>query len=401
MLKNLNSNESKTKALMVAFSFLSLLSHYLTGIMSFSLLLLTLAFKSYRNEKASPTTAKVSLAISFLVSASLLPLSLIYLRLFHRATYTTFTLDKFYELPAEEIVGLFLLGDLTYAFDLKTILLVIIGPTLALLCMIYLLYSLKRNPTAKFRIHIHFLFTAFLIMLIDYRILKLFMSGLPLNEERLWVFRDFIAVPFVALAIYAVVSSLKTLLKATSLPTLSLARLKALSKAKILRVFSLLFTLNILIPVVLGGWITLSLSAAYPQVAPLQTTWYELEAVKYIEENTDEKYVVIGDIWTIFAGEMIVGILNPTAFYFGEHDPRGQDLFSKMRRDPSPQVMIEAMNQTGTNTIVAYFIVTEPRIDPEEYNRIIQQAQQNGLQTYKIFYYPEGQEKLRVFIYQG
>jgi len=227
------------------------------------------------------------------------------------------------------------------------------------------------------------------------------MSGLPLNEERLWVFRDFIAVPFVALAIYAVVSSLKTLLKATSLPTLSLARLKALSKAKILRVFSLLFTLNILIPVVLGGWITLSLSAAYPQVAPLQTTWYELEAVKYIEENTDEKYVVIGDIWTIFAGEMIVGIFNPTAYYFGEHDPRGYDLFSKMRRDPSPQVMIEAMNQTGTNTIVAYFIVTEPRIDPEEYNRIIQQAQQNGLQTYKIFYYPEGQEKLRVFIYQG
>ena len=63
--------------------------------------------------------------------------------------------------------------------------------------------------------------------------------------------------------------------------------------------------------------------------------------------------------------------------------------------------MIEAMNKTGTDTTVAYFIVTEPRLGTEEYNRIIQQAQQNKLQTYPggIFYY-KGQEKLRVFYYK-
>jgi len=354
MLKHLSSNDSKTAYWMVAFSFFSFLSHFLTGIMSFSLLFFAISFKTYESEKRPLSiTTRISLLASLFASVSLLPLSFIYLRLFVPTT-SVFGLGKFYELPAEEIAGLLLIGELVYGFDLKTILILVTGPALGLLSTMYLLYKLKRNPTAKFRAPILFLFAAFIVVLVDYRVLKLFMEGLPLNEERLWVFRDFIAAPFVALAIYAAFSSLKNFLKATSLPTISIATLKKLSKGNILRISSLLLTLNVLIPVVLGGWITLSLTAAYPHVAPLQTTWYELEAVKHIEENTTEKYVVIGDIWTIFAGEMIVGIYNPQAFYFGEYDPRGYDLFSKMRRDPSPQTMIEAMNQTGTDTTIAY-----------------------------------------------
>ncbi|MDH5733496.1 MAG: hypothetical protein OEY88_06910 [Candidatus Bathyarchaeota archaeon] len=397
MLKHLSSNNSRTAYFMVAFSFFSFLAHSLTGIISFSLLLLALAFKSYKSEKApSSITSKASLAISFLFCVSLLPLSFIYLRFLNPAYHTIFTLDKFYELPPEEIAGLFLIGELTYGFDPKTILLVITGSTFALLYMIYLLHKLKKNSTTEFRIHFSFLFASFLIILIDYRILKLFMDGLPLNEERLWVFRDFIAVPFVALAIYAVISPIKAFLKAKSPPTITITSLKTLSKSNVLRVITLLSTLNVLIPAVLGGWITFSLSAAYPQVAPLQTTWYELEAVKYIEENTQEKYVVIGDVWTIYAGEMIVGIYNPQAYYFGEQDSRGISLFTEMRRDPSPQVMIEAMNQTGTDTTVAYFIVTEPRLGVEEFNSTVSKTLQNGLPVYATF----GNEKLYIFYYE-
>jgi hypothetical protein len=394
MLKNLTSNDSKTKFLMLAFSFFSLLSHYLTGIMSISLLILTLAFKSYRGEKFPSITAKISLVTSFILCASLLPLSFIYLSFFRPATYTAFTLDKFYNLPFEKIVGLFLIGDFTYSFNLETILLFVIGPALALLYMIYHLYRLKKNSTAEFPIRLLFLFAAFLLMLVDYGILKLFMEKLPLNEERLWVFRDFIAVPFVALAIYAVVSSLKTFLKATSLPTVDVATLKSLSKRSVLRVLSLLFTLNILIPVVLGGWITFSIHVAYPQVAPLQTTWYELDAVKFIEDNTNEKYVVIGDVWTIYAGEVIVGVSNPRAYYFGEISKTGYDLFVNMTRDPSPQWMLSAMNYTDTT--VAYFIVTEPRLGTEEFSNTVSKALQNGLPVYATF----ANKKLYIFYHQ-
>lgn len=395
-LKNLNSNDFETKALMMVFSFFSIISHYLTGIMSFSLLVLAQAFKTYRSEKKSSSiTARVSLVVSLFFCVSLLPLSFIYLRFFQRATYTAFTLDKFYELSLQEIVGLFLLGELIYGFDLKTILLIIIGPVLALSYMIYLLYKLKRNPAAKFRTHTYFLFASFLIILIDYRILKLFMEGLPLNEERLWVFRDFIAVPFVALAIYAVVSSIQASSKACSSPLISTSRLKALTEGYALRISSLFLALNVLVPVVLGGWITFSLSAAYPQVAPLQTTWYELEAVKYVEENTREKYVVIGDIWTIYAGEVIVGIQNPRAYYFGEQDPGGYELFSEMRKEPSPKIMIEAMNQTRTNATIAYFVVTEPRLGTDEFNTVVSKARE----TLTVFHV-SGYGKLYVFSYR-
>jgi hypothetical protein len=174
---------------------------------------------------------------------------------------------------------------------------------------------------------------------------------------------------------------------------MSIASLKALSKSNVLRVITLMSTLNVLTPALLGGWIAFSLSAAYPQVNPLQTTWYELEAVKYIEENTEEKYVVVCDIWTVYAGEMIVGIYNPQAFYFGEYDSRRYNLFTKIKEDPSPQVMIEAMNQTGTDTTVAYFIITEPRLGVEGFNSIVSKALQNGLPVYATF----GNEKLYIF----
>jgi len=399
MLKDLDSNDSKNRILMLAFSFFSLLSHHLTGIMSLSLLFLALTFKSYRSDrKTSPIAAKVSMLTSFIFCSSLLPLSFIYLRFFSPASYTVpntiFTLDKFYELPTEEIVGLFLVGELTYGFDLRTILLFIIGPAIALLWIICRLYNLKRNPNAEFSTHI-FLLAAFLITLLDYRILKLFMNDLPISEERLWVFQDFLAVPFVALAIYGVISSIKAFLKTKSPPPITIASLKrfsdcpkAVSKVVALRVVSLLFTgllltLNVLFPLLLASWVTTSLSAAYPQVAPLQTTWYELEAAKYIEENTPEKYVVIGDVWTTFAGEVIVGVNNPRAYYFLEFNRTGYDLFVNMKENPSPQWMLLAMNYTSTT--VAYFIVTEPRLGTEEFNNTISKALQNGLQVYATF----------------
>jgi len=390
MLKHLNTNDSKTTVCMLTFSFFTFLSHYLTGIIAFSLLLFTVAFKVYASEKKPSTTTRFSLAIPFIISVILLPMSLLYLRFFRPKTQTVFTLDKLYGLPFEEIVGTFLLGELTYGFNLETIFLYIIGPTLAFLCMIYLLYRFRKNPTARFRTQIYFLFAAFLIMLIDYRILKLFMDKLPFSAERLWVFRDFIASPFVALAICAVVSSLNAFLKTKSPPTITVSSLKTLSKADLYRVSSLFLTLNVLIPVVVGGWITFSLSAAYPQWAPLQTTWYELEAVKYIEENTPEKYVVIGDVWTIYAGEIIVGIRNPRAYYFEEENRTGIDLFSNMIENPSTQWMLLAMNYTDTT--VAYFIVTEPRLGTEEFDNTVFKALQNGLP-----YYTFGKGKLYIF----
>jgi hypothetical protein len=395
MLRYLSSSNSRNAYFMLGFTFFSLLAHYLAGVMSFSLLILSIAFKTYRNEKQpSSRDSKILLVVSFLFCASLLPISFMYLRLLGTSSAPAFTLNKLSELPLQELIGLLLLGELIYGFSLSTIILIIIGPSIAFLSMTYLLYRLKKTPNAQFRVSILFLFAAFLLMLIDYRILKIFMDGLPLNPERIWVFQDFIAVPFTALAIYTVFSSFNAFPKVESTTLRTTVNTKTLSKYNLPRTASLLLILNILTAMLLGGWITFSLSAAYPQVAPLQTTWYELEAVKYIEANTQEKYVVIGDIWTIFAGERIVGIMNPRAYYFEEYNRTGNDLFVNMKREPSSEWMLLAMNYT--NTTVAYFIVTEPRLGTEEFNNVVSLALANGQLTVNVF----GAGKLYVFSYK-
>jgi len=306
---------------------------------------------------------------------------------------TYFGLDKLFELSAAETIGLFLLGQNVY-FDLKPALVLVIGPLLGLLCMIYLLSSTKRSPDQKFRVCILFLSIGFLMVLVDYRILKFFMVDVPFSEERLWLFRDFIAVPFVAIAAGGVV----TFLRRKKSNTLSKVRLP-FSSVSFTHVNVKSVVAYILVLIALSGWVTASVYYGYPHYGPLQTTPYELEAAKYIDETTTERYIVICDLWMVYAGGTVVGVTNPRAFYFLSTDPRGVTLFMEMKENPSHDVMIEAMKHN--NATVAYFIVEEPRLRTEEYNRVIQQAQQNKLETYPggIFYY-RGEEKLRIFYYK-
>ncbi|MDH5267091.1 MAG: hypothetical protein OEW62_05355, partial [Candidatus Bathyarchaeota archaeon] len=98
-------------------------------------------------------------------------------------------------------------------------------------------------------------------------------------------------------------------------------------------------------------------------------------------------------------GGITVGVNNPRAFYFSSLDPRGVALFIEMKENPANETMIKAINYTEAT--IAYFVITKSRVGEEEYNRIIQQAQQNKLQPYPegIFYYGD-EEKLRIFYYK-
>lgn len=393
MLRYLSSDDSKTLVMLLLFVFFAFFAHYLTGIMSISLFLLALTFKAYRNYEGARSTAKASLIVAFIVSASILPLSLVYLKFFRPITQTGFTLSKLYELSSQEIVGLLTIGELVYTFDYRTIFLVLVSPAIAFLFMIYILFSLRKNPHAMQRTEIHFLVVAFLLIIVDYRILKLFMEGLPFNEERLWVFRDFLASPFVALALYTVLTKLLGLIKATPSEAFKLSSMKHLARQGSYGILCLLLASNLLVPVLIGGWTTYSLNAAYPRLSPLQTTWYELEAVRSIDETTDQKYVVIGDLWTIYAGERIVGLNNPRAYYFAEFDKTGIDLFTAMKQDPSPERMQQAMSIT--NTSIAYFIITQPRVPFDEFNVTVTKAIQIGFRWRVL-----GEGKLYIFTYE-
>lgn len=288
-------------------------------------------------------------------------------------------------------MGLFLIGEYVH-FSIGKALIFGVGTLAGLVCMIYLLKGTKRSSDQKFRMCALFLSMGFLMVLIDYRILKLFMVNLPLKEERLWLFRDFIAVPFVAIATISVLTFLSKK-KLNILSKLKLPFSRRLSthvNVKSTAVYILAFIL-------VSGSITASLYYGYPHWAPLQTTPYEMEAARYIHKSTSERYIVVCDQWMIYAGGAIVGIPNPRAYYFLSGDPRGVTLFLEMKKNPTNETMTKAMKTN--NSTIAYFIIEKPRLSAEEYNRIIQQARENGLPTYKTFDY-EGEEKLTIFYHR-
>ncbi len=382
LLEYLSSNKPKKWILpMLVFVFLSFAAHFLTGIMAFSLLLLVLMFRMYENRSMSLFSAKFSFLIIFIFCAYLLPTAITYRRFLYPET-SYFGLDKLAELSREDILWTFLLGQ-HVNFETRIAIVHLLGPTLGGLGMLYYFYITRQKSRKKPLLCTTFLIVGLLIVLVDYRILKLFIVSVPFTEERLWVFRDFLVVPFMGILVNDIFPFLHKQVSTISIPF-------STSSVRRIALYSLIF-------LALGGWITTSLYYAYPDYGPLQTTTYEIEAAKFIEENTTEPYVVIGDQWITFAGGMIVGIGNPNALYFHSKDPKGLMLFIEMKTNSTTEPMKEAMMYN--NATVAYFVIDKPRLRVEEYARIIQQAQQNGLQTYKIFNY-ENEEKLRIFYYK-
>ena len=401
-LKYLFSDDTKTILLLIAFSFASFLGHFLTGIISFSLLLLAITFKRYHNEKtSSPKIAKASLASSFVLCVSLLPLALIYLKFFH-PFYTYFSLAAFSEFSLSEIIWAFIFGEYP-VLDFSTAVIHVMGPLLGIAGIVYVIFRSSRQVSDnEHRMALFFMFTGLLMIAIDYRILKFFMTGLPFAVGRLWMFQYLMAIPFMAVVVYDIMTFLHLKAsKALSAIPHSAKAVKISLNTKAIRItisVGMLIMMYVSALVFFSGWITVAVYRAYPHFSPLQITSYELESVSYIDTHTAEKYIVIGDMWILFAGHMIVGINNPRAFYFSSTDPQGVTLFIHMKNNPTNGTLIEALEYN--NATVAYFIIEKPRLGVYVYNRIVDQAEQNGLQTYKVFYYPEGEEKLRIFYYK-
>jgi len=387
------TNGGRALLLLLVFSFFSFLSHSLTGVMSLSMLFLVVTLRQYAAEKTtSPKSIKALWCITLLFCSSLVPIFLLYQKLFF-PFYTYVGLRKLRGLSVPNMISLILVGGYR-DFSLYGAILNAIGALLGLFVMIYYLKSkIRTNSDRSSLLGSLFLFSGFLVALIDYRVLKIFMVDVPFNEERIWLFRDFFAIPFLGLLFSKAIAYLH----------------EKMSKAPKKTRFSSFRTLNVrvkpnliityLIFIALSGWIATSLFYSYPHFSPLQITSYELEAVELIEKTTPERYVVIADLWFIRAGHAIVGTTNPSSLYFSPYDPEGVSLFLKMKSNPTNDTMKEAMKTNNATT--TYFVIEKPRLGTEEYNRIKSQAMQNGVKTYPggVFYYKD-EEKLYIFYYK-
>ena len=411
LLKYIKSNRARDLFLVATFFFITFLSHYLAGTVAVSLLLLAIGVKTYQEGKTrSPISARSALLLAFTFCASILPFALAYRRLFYPWANTYFSLQNLYERPFTHVLPSLLLGsyfDLISREAYITTLIFGLAPLLGFFGMAYIIRtSVKKSSKRTINPLILFLFLGLLMIIIDDRIVKYFMINVPFFEiERLWLFRDFILVPFLAIFIGGAIQEIRNIPNMLSedipifLRKISKHRsskkssfLTLIPRHRAVRLASTLMYVALL--AIVSGWVTASVYYAYPHFAPLQTTSYELEAARYIEATTNEAYIVVCDSWMMYAGGMIVGINNPQAYYFCSGEPHGVALFIEMKNDPTNETMKEAVKTNNATT--AYFIIEKPRLGTEEYNHIIQKAQQNNVQTYKAFHY-EGEEKLRIF----
>ncbi len=384
-------NGRKALFLLLVSSFFSLLAHFLAGVMSLSLLFMVTTLRQYVVERRkSPKTVKALWCVTLAFCASLLPLFVVYQKVLF-PFYAYFSLDKLNGLSIVDTMSLILFGGYLN-FSVYGALLNVAAALLGLFVMIYCLISkVEMSSGRSFRLGFLFLFSGFLLTLVDYRVLKVFMVGVPFNEERIWLFRDFLAVPFLALFVDKVIEYLPEKMK-----TLRIRRFSSFRTPNVKINPNSVIT-YILITIALSAWIATSFFYGYPHFAPLQITSYEIEAVKHIEANTPERYVVIADLWMLLAGHAIVGVTNPHSYYFSSYNPEGVSLYLEMKSNPTNDTMISAMKYNNATT--AYFIIDKPRTGTEAYNRIISLAQQNNLETYKVFYY-QGEERLRIFYYR-
>lgn len=395
ILKHLSLAKEGFPFFALAFCMISSLVHFLAGIISFIFLIFALSLRRYEKEKEhSLGSARTFLAVSFLFSTSLLPLSLPFVRLFTRM-HPYFSMYKLNGLSLEKIIQLSIFGEVIN-FNVGAALVYGAGKIIGLFAIIYFLNKSLRNRNEKaFRVCTVFISACFLMLLVDYRILRLLLVNPPFDEERLWLFQSFLALPFVAMIVYKFAAFLQRGWSKTSHVTSSPLGTVLSKKRKFTAIAAYVLLLT-----TISGFITSAVYYGYPHYGPLQTTSYEMEAAKYIHENTEGRYIVICDLWFIYAGEIFYGVYNPHAFYFSHWDPRGTRLFMDMKRNPSVETMINATEYNNATTV--YFVIEKPRLGEEQYNRIKSQATQNDLKALplpkRVSHYQD-EEKLTIFYY--
>jgi len=393
-LRYITSGGFWTFLIMAAFSLMSFLSHFLTGVVAFGLLFLALCLRKYSvGRHRSPRTMNLMLLLSFVISISLLPLALVGLKSIYPIV-TYFSLTKLQGLPTADVIWMAIFGAYVN-FDLKTALINGLGPVIGFLGLVYYTLSSgvkdRSNFGKNFRVCILFLLLGFLVISIDYDILKLAMMDVPFGEERVWLLREFLVVPILAIVASDVINFLH---KVTITQQAIRLRFPFLNRALQVRANWKFAVACIMVFVTLSSWLVASAYYAYPRYSLLATSQYEQDAVKFIDKTTSNKrYIVVADQWITYAGEAIVGIYNPVAYYMSPDDYRLNDLVNRMFANPSQAPLIEAL--AFNNASVAYYIIEKPRMTATDFDRLVRQASVS-LRIYGIF----GDGKLYVFYYE-
>ena len=284
-------SSSKTRILIPIFMTLVVVTatHFLPTVMSIALLVLTFALKKHGHfqfKRLSP--ASFFLLLSFVFSVFLLPMSVI-LRgiVLPMLGESAFSIEKLLKFSIWAIVfGVTDETPVRQALSNE-----IIFPVLGLIGSIYVLRKKdKFNKTLCL-----LLFLAFGLSIIDHRILSTLIVGGLFGAGRLNFFRDVAALPFVAVVIESVAKSLS----GTAVKVRSFFQWKKIAAGALLCIS-------------LSSWVTLMVYDNYAYYASgFMGTSFEVDAIKFIDENTDSRYVVFAPMRTTLIARGFLGYPFP------------------------------------------------------------------------------------------
>jgi len=347
-------------------------THFKTGVLCVSILLLTFGLKRYETAKSeSPILAKILLILSLGVGIFLLPLAFFGLYgVYPTAEYILVRFD-INKLLTTNIWELIFGKYVTFSFTelLPAVLIPFLGS-------IGLIYALIFAPREKYNRSICiFLLLSEVIFVVDYRILKYGMVNVPMSPERIWLYRDLLLIPFAAILVSSLLQKTISVFSNRMRFTHGYSSLRS---GLVIFVCSLLFS----------SLFVAAAQKAYAKKGILNPTNYEIQAIQYIHANTPERYVVIGDTTFQYVAYSVLGYYGGTGRY-GSRAHYSKGSFRPMLLKPSTEVLVNEMIRTGS--LVGYFVFSTRY---KEFSSVVASASKI-FDVYAIF----GGGKLYVFRY--
>jgi hypothetical protein len=304
----------------------SVSTHVLPGVLSVSVMFLALAVKVYERIRPKfPRVAGLGLFTSFILATFLLPFMVIIRGVLIPALGT----------PAWSVKNLLSTSVWEFVFGVSEespIYDGVLYNVFWVLSLVGIVHVMKRkerfNSTLSF-----FMLLAFGVAFIDFRILNYAISNNIFGPGRVSVFIDVLGLPFAAIVIYNAANSL--------LGTASRVR-SSLRWKNVL--------VGMLVCVGLSAWVLGAVYETYEYyTSGLLPTSLEVEALKYIDQHADRKYIVLAPNRMVVIGLGFFGLPNPEKTFLS----LGK---AGVPFDPSLSFMFESMRTAGVD--VGYYVAT-------------------------------------------
>lgn len=326
VLRFLSSNERSIFFLIFTTFVATLSIHLLPAMMCLSSMLLALVLKRYKRLRFRfPKTTHFLLLISFIVSILLLPMAVAGRGIILPMLGTSFfSIDKLLGTDIWSLIFGFS-GELTVQ---ETIL----YEVFPILGIIGFVYALQKEETHN-KTLCWFSFLGLAVTMFDFRIMKYGMVGHIFGPGRIKVFRDMFAFTFVAVVVKAAAESLFG----------GASRIRSILRWR--RIAA-----GTLICLCLSSWTTLAIYETYESyTGGLLPTSLEVEAVKYIDEHADGRYVVLAPHRTAVISWGFIGVPNLDKNYVSLG-------IGGNPTNPSVADMYQFMRAVGAD--VGYYMVT-------------------------------------------